>query len=128
MTSEEINERLRTVANKEEIAPSELNGSGKAIAYYGWFWRTVDFDRLISFAYANGDGKDDVPGWVGFCQNNKWGYEEFTTTPEQSAWVRNLCEAFAKEPTASKAKMLFDYMQMTRPVHVTGKCRWNEED
>jgi hypothetical protein len=124
LTSDDINARLAEIADSESISPAPL--AGKAIAYYGWYWRSVNFDAPITFAYADGGGWD-VPSWVGFCENNKWGYDEFTCDSEQSAEVRRLCEILATEPTRENAQALFDYMQTTRPAHVTGASRWDPE-
>ena len=125
MTSEELNDKLRDLSDEGDIyGPKGLESSGKAIPYYGWFWRTVDFDRPIRLAYADGSGGDDVPSWVGFCEKNKWNYEEFTATREQTAEIRRLAIEFASLPSRGRAQALFDYLQGTRPEHVKGTQRW----
>jgi hypothetical protein len=125
MDNEQLNRGLVELVEREELIPDALTTSGKAIAFYGWFWRAVDFDRPITFAYANGEGFD-VPGWVGFCENNKWGYEQFEATEEQSRNVRSLCEALVVDPSKVRATILFDYMQSTRPATVIGAKRWTD--
>lgn len=125
MTSDELNAKLQELSDREDFAPSALAGTGKLLPYYGWFWRSVDFDHPITFAYANGCG-DDVPGWVGFCENNKWDYEMFTASADDSKRVRELAEALASEPSHETAQALFDYMQSIRPADVTGTRRWGD--
>jgi hypothetical protein len=115
MDNEELNERLRDL-DDADIAPDALVEAGKVVAYYGWFWRRVNFDEPLTFAYLDRAGPDaPAPGWVGFCEANKWGYPEYTLTREQSLWVRGLCEQLVQDPTKLRATILFDYMQSTRP-------------
>ena len=125
MTNEELNEKLAALADDEQFVVQGL-GHGKAIPYYGWWWRSVDFDQPITFAYANGEGFD-VPSWVGFCERNKWGYEMFTATEEQSQQVRRLCVEFVEQPSSERAQAVFDYLQSIRPEHVRGEKRWGDE-
>lgn len=122
MTSDELNRALAALDDNTAIAPPALDGTGKALPYYGWFWRNVDWDSPITFAHAGGDWPhssprpiDDVPRWVGFCENNKWGYPMFTATPGQSAEVRRLAERLAADPTALHAADLYNYIQTLRP-------------
>jgi len=114
MTSGELNGCLSELSDRGDLGPSGLAGSGKAIPYYGWFWRTVDFDSRIRLAYTRHQGRD-VPSWVGFCAKNKWGYPEFTATLEQSSEIRRLCEWFAAVPTRQTATAVYDYLQTLRP-------------
>lgn len=109
LTNDELNNKLSELADKEEFTPDNMirYDSGKAIAYYGWYWRKVDFDSQISLAYGS--------AWVGFCQNNKWDYHEFEATIEQSQIIRDLAESFAMNPSKTHATALFDYMQSIRP-------------
>lgn len=118
MDSAELNRRLAEVADADVMDRGDTGGKG--IAYYGWYWRDVDWDRPISLAYPRklrelGHERD---GWVGFCENNKWDHPEFTCTPEQSAELRRLAEAIVAGPVGEmKVRMeaLFDYMQSLRP-------------
>jgi hypothetical protein len=131
MTSGEINEAICTIENNKideepPHAPASLRASGKNIPYYGWFWRNVDFDRPITLAYANGDGFD-TPGWVGFCENNKWGYQQWTATVEQTTEIRTRCERYANSPSKETAGSVFDYLQAIRPAYIDGTSRWDDE-
>jgi hypothetical protein len=127
MTDGELNAALGELADKgDDYAPVELRG-GKAIPYYGWFWRNVDFSRPLWLAYANGVGRD-VPAWVGFCENNKWGYEEFQISSEATLAVRELCEAFVAAPSKNTARDVFEYLQTLKPEHVTGAQRWEDSE
>jgi len=128
MNDDELNQKIRDLDDRDdELAPAELAGIGKVVAYYGWYWRTVDFSSPITFAYcARQPGEGDTPNWVGFCENNKWNYETFTTTMEETKRVRELCVALALDPTPAAARRLFDYMQGVRPKDVTGLQRWDD--
>ena len=65
MTSKEINDKLNGLDGKDFDRPG-----GKAIFYWGWYWRDVDFDDY-PYTLCYGSGDEDI---VGFCENNKWGY------------------------------------------------------
>lgn len=125
MDDSELNGRLSELADNARWCPEPLRQSGKCVAYYGWYWRSVDFSHPLYFAYADGDGVD-VPGWVGFCQNNKWGYEMFSVSQEQTVAVRDKCVAFVESPSKETATELFDLMQSLKPANVTGKLRWQD--
>jgi len=117
MTSEELNIELALLADQGDLGFPHLVGSGKAVPYYGWFWRFVDFDQRIVLAYADKTGHD-VPPWVGFCQKNKWSYPTYRATLKQSAEIRRLCEAFADNPTKETSLAIFDYLQSLKPAKV----------
>jgi hypothetical protein len=125
MDDAELNERIREFDGpsgyRNERTPERLERSEKVVAYYGWYWRDVDFSRPISFAYADG-------AWVGFCENNKWGYEQFHLSQEETDAVRAACVALVEAPSRELATKLFDLMQSLKPADVTGKKRWDSED
>lgn len=110
MTNDELNKELAAIADADLMDRGDTGGKG--IAYYGWFWRDVDWDQPIRLAYTK------LPfGWVGFCENNKWGYPMVTCTPEQSAKIRALAEAIVSGPVHNmgrRMEALFDYMQALR--------------
>ena len=85
MTSDELNNAIRTIADDETI-DYECFG-GKKIPYLGWFWRTVDFDRFIEHGYRFGvvpaSAEDELVALNGFMENNKWDYGTVRATPEQ---------------------------------------------
>lgn len=132
MTSQEINKAILKMENaflglseaeQDEQGPPQLKGSGKTVPYYGWFWRTVDFDACITLACAKDSGvkshplvveilgDDDVPTWVGFCESNKWGYPERRLSLEASKRVRDAAEAMAQAPSRETVQALFDRVQ-----------------
>lgn len=119
----ELNRKLSNLSDDESLSP--IPACGKAIAYYGWFWRTVDFSIPLRFAYADGNGID-VPSWVGFCENNKWDYEIFEISWADTQAVRELCVSLAETPSRETATKLFEFMQSLKPAHVTGRQRWND--
>jgi hypothetical protein len=71
MNSEEMNEKI-----------AALDGlGGKNIPYLGWFWRTVDFDAQTCYLGVC-ENEDGEPYYIGFMQNNKWGYDEILCDEE----------------------------------------------
>lgn len=104
MTSDELNEALFEISTRDDIFITGLGTSGKNIPYIGWYWRNVGFDLPISLGILPGE-------WVGFIENNKWGYDEFDLTSAQSAKVRALCESLAAYPSNKTAQALNDYVQ-----------------
>ena len=45
-------------------------GHGKRIPYIGWYWRDVDFSSREQITIG------DCGEFIGFMENNKWGYNE----------------------------------------------------
>ena len=97
-----------------EFVVKGLEDSGKVVPYFGWFWRNVDFTRPISLGYTNEVGFD-VPKFVGFMENNKWGYSEFTCTLEQTENIERLLIEAVENPSDETLQSVFDYMQTLRP-------------
>jgi len=58
-------------------------GHGKRIPYIGWFWRSVDFANEY---YTIGDCGE----FIGFMENNKWGYASRRLTPDESKRVTKI--------------------------------------
>ena len=56
---------------------SDPHGHGKKVPYIGWFWRSCDFatKKYISIG--------DCGKFIGFMQNNKWGYDERFLTEQE---------------------------------------------
>lgn len=102
--SAELNRALSEIAGRDDLEVRH----GKAIPYIGWYWRCVDFDQPISFG--------DCGDFVGFMENNKWDYPEFTLTPEQDAEVKAMLRDLAAEPSYPKCRMFWDQVQMYRPT------------
>ena len=101
MTGPELNAALSDLADRTDLWEVPIGG-GKAIFYWGWFWRQVNWDAAQVTLAVNDDG------WVGFCENNKWGYREFYI---DTAPLRELCERAVTEQTADSLQALWDYMQ-----------------
>ena len=76
-----MNDKLNKLDDKEFDRPGE-----KAIFYWGWYWREVNFD---DYPYSLATDEDSV----GFCENNKWGYREIDINEKQSKELRTLIEA-----------------------------------
>jgi hypothetical protein len=108
MTSQELNEAIEAICGEAEysvgVFPRE---TGKAVPYIGWFWRSVDFDRPISFG--------DCGVFVGFMENNKWGYPEYDLTPEQDAECKRRLRELVAAPSREACKKFWEWAQTTRP-------------
>ena len=96
-------------SGEEEIIPD----SGKVIAYVGWFWRTVDFTQpftvYIPPEFAR--GHEDVPTWVGFMENNKWGYSERVVTQDEYKAIVAALRVARADTTRENLIKVFDAMQ-----------------
>lgn len=103
MTSDELNDAIARLEDGEPIGAPELTGSGKVVPYVGWFWRTVDFDARITLALCE--------EWAGFCEKNKWGYDEALLSVEASARVRAACETFVTTPAKESAAEVYATIQ-----------------
>lgn len=118
MNSKTLNKKIREIADDEQpYLVKGLSDSGKCIPYIGWFWREVDFDKPLTLGYTDEKGFD-VPHWVGFMENNKWGYPEFACTKEQSAEIKRLLVEAVKNPNNETLQAVFDYIQTLRPTGV----------
>ena len=93
-----------------------IDGVERPIFYWGWYWRAVDFDAdHVRLAYSS----DSPPPWYyqtaeflmlgvawhgkrcGFCENNKWDYQEFRVDGEEWDELRRLIRVLIDEPDAS---------------------------
>jgi hypothetical protein len=104
VNSAELNAAICLLESDEAL---QVKG-GKAVPYIGWYWRQVDFDSPISFG--------DCGEFVGFLENNKWGYPEFTLTPEQDAEVKTGLRELVAAPTYGKCRAFWDRVQTFRPL------------
>lgn len=95
-----LNERISEL-DQDESLPFMIHG-GKSIPYQGWYWRSISAD-YIPLAF-NGH-------WVGFCENNKWGYPSVAVRGDAAAVIVGLLEAVASDPSASNLKALYDHLQ-----------------
>jgi hypothetical protein len=109
VTSDELNANLRDIEN-DEAKPFFVAGlyhHGKTLPYIGWYWRDVDWDQPLRLG--------DCGSFIGFMENNKWGYPEWRVTPEQDARIKELARDLASAPTEQKAEAFFLYIQTCRP-------------
>lgn len=56
---------------------------GKRVPYIGWYWRDIDFENE---RYYIGDCGE----FIGFMENNKWGYPERMLTPDEARQVSQI--------------------------------------
>lgn len=101
LTEQQVNDRIRSLANGDFRIP-ELEDTGKAVAYQGWYWRDVSPDHMV--LAHNGR-------WVGFCENNKWGFPTTHLVDDEAAQVWQMLESIAIEPTFDKLQALYDHLQ-----------------
>ncbi len=114
MDSKTLNDKIAELDGDERFEVKGLEGSGKCIPYIGWFWRTVDFTHAIHLGYTNEKGYD-FPAFVGFMQNNKWGYPTFKCTLAQTQQVEELLIEAVEKPSNKTLQAVFDYMQTLKP-------------
>lgn len=60
-----------------DYSENDKRGSGKRLPYIGWYWRSVDFA-------AKSIPVGDCGEFIGFMENNKWGYSERDLTPDEA--------------------------------------------
>lgn len=61
-------------------------GHGKRLPYIGWYWRHLDF-------HSGYLPLGNACGTIGFMANNKWGYPERDTTPDEFAAIMEIVDA-----------------------------------
>ncbi len=112
MDSDKLNDEIRKAEDedREKSRVIGMENSGKIFPYIGWFWREVNFDRLLPLAECEGDIGDDK-GFVGIIVNNKWGYDEWETTEEQRGEIKALFEKAVAAHNQDGYQALFDYVQ-----------------
>lgn len=79
----------------------------KPLPYFGWFWRTFDWNRVpLGLQVADGE-----PTVVGIMAKNKWYYREYYCTPNESGIIRSWCEDIATGYSEQRVKCLTLYLQ-----------------
>lgn len=114
MNSTILNAKIAKLADNEEYEVKGLESTSKCIPYIGWYWREVDFSRDIWLGYTDGGG-GDIPDFVGFMENNKWGYPTLKCTDEQGIKIKSLLVKAVTQPSNGNLQAVFDYMQSLRP-------------
>ncbi len=117
MDSKTLNTKIKELDGTERFNVKGLEGSGKCIPYIGWFWREVDFTSPISLGILPPQDSQfaKTDGWVGFMENNKWGYDEFTCTLPQSQRLEELLIEAIEKLSNETLQAVFNYMQTLRP-------------
>jgi len=82
--SRHLNRKIEEVEDVErhDLFLVELGGTGKVIPYIGESWPDVDFTKPVSFGHC--------VNFVGFMENNKWGYPEWQLSEEQDNILKAL--------------------------------------
>lgn len=107
MNDDELNQKLSKLTH-EDKGFSYMGWENK-FPYMGWYWRTVDFSRIRL-------GKVEC-GTTGFMENNKWSYDEYECTPEESKIIKDICVDIVLDNNIDmeKRKRLIDYFNTLGP-------------
>lgn len=85
--NQKLNDFIREFNTFEEHEPDHPGKEyNKRIPYAGWYWRDVDFATGEWVRIAN------TGEFIGFCENNKWGYPQRTLTDEEFSKVVKIIE------------------------------------
>lgn len=120
--SDALNRQISTLCGdvSPSTTPPELLGcrGGKPVPHIGWFWRRVDFDSdkvflgVITVEELSGYGEGICEGdFVGFMENNKWGYQSFEVAGERWCRLRAMVAALVEGRTMAQHRELVAYMQ-----------------
>lgn len=119
MTSAELNAAIAAICDDtEHYEPIKggLYDTGKVIPYIGWYWRDVDFDAPYVVL-------GDCGFFIGFMENNKWGYPQCALDGEHSALIRDRLIALVQAPTQAGLQAFYDFLQTYR-----GGAGWSADD
>lgn len=82
--------RYADFENDDGDVEADPYGHGKRVPYIGWFWREVDFANGV---YVIGACSE----YIGFMENNKWGYPQRRLIPSEAAQVTEIvCAAYER--------------------------------
>lgn len=112
MTNEQLNETICGIENTGEYSVKGLSEHGKAFPYIGWYWREVDFDKPFVLG--------DCGSFIGFMENNKWGYPQWLVTLEQATEIKRQLLELAVTPTDEALQAFHDYIQTCTPKDYKG--------
>lgn len=121
-TNDEYNTWLAGHSDVDEDADRdyELFGTGKRLAYIGWFWRAVDVvGRDIPLGWADG-------GFVGIMARNKWDYRQRDMTPDEAEHFVAAIEAAMDAEAAGAAREDINRRLRDVSLWIQG-LRWYEE-
>lgn len=95
MTSDEMNKRIVELVD---------DYGDPVVPYFGWFWRTVDFDAdRCTLGVANGE--------VRFMESNKWDYDEVVCDGDNWVKLKELLRAAIEKKTPAEYMALHEFMQ-----------------
>jgi len=105
INSKKLNKKIDLIDEKFD----HLN-DGKPIPYIGWVWRDVDFSDLIALG--------DCGMFIGFMENNKWGYPEWPISKVQDAAIKAMLQALDPDSDTIEKDIadLYDYIQTCSPA------------
>ena len=99
----ELNMRIREICD---------DGCEKTIPYIGWFWRNFNFDSMpYTLGVIPADAEGLSENYVGFMQNNKWGYPYLEMNTEESLQLLFLIEAAVDSPCDETLSKVREFMQ-----------------
>lgn len=93
-----LNSFIKNYGSDADEGEKNLRCQGKRVPYIGWFWRAVDFaNKRIPIG--------DCGEFVGFMENNKWGYpERELTEPEADAVISIVWQAMQESDKGGELK------------------------
>ena len=119
MKSKALNNKIRELCDSDDYVVKGIETSGKCVPYIGWFWREVDFDSPIYLGIIPDIDVQELGGarggFVGFMENNKWGYESFKCSDNQTREIKRLLELAVKNPSNETLQVASDYIQSLNP-------------
>lgn len=102
--SDALNQKIAELCDNERYKISGLESTGNCIPYIGWYWRDVDF---TTDTYSFGDCHE----FIGFMENNKWGYDYVEASEEQWNLIKDLLLTAVDNPSDENLQAVFDEIQ-----------------
>jgi len=105
------------IGDLEDNAELCVGPGGKAVAYIGWYWRSVDFTKPFNLGvcFCQPSMFEGPGNFVGFMENNKWDYVEYTVTQEQYQEIITALRKLREDPTISEVLGVNLLLEKSRP-------------
>ena len=116
-SSDQLNEKINEIDGGHLVKVlANSNEPPLAPPYFGWFWRSVNWDLPIRLAYHDNE--------VCFCESNKWGYNTFLISLEDTNRLRGMAETLVDTPNNENRGKIVDFMLSLKPEGF--KDKWVE--
>lgn len=97
-----LNQRLRDLDEYFEI---------NRIPYMGALWREVDFERIPLGRIPIGKYGGNIDGSIGIMAANKWCYDQYECTKEESQIIRALLVNIVNNPCERTVNYLINHLR-----------------